>query len=363
MQDAPRELPAIREDIDRIDANLIELLNRRAALAQEVGRLKGRDQRPFFTPERERQIFDKLAQTNPGPLQNEQLASIYREIISAARALEKPLGAAYWGPSGTFTHLAAMQVFGGSSHFEAADSITDVFRKVEHRACDYGVVPVENSTAGVVPETLDMFPQTNVKICAETYVMVHHHLASIATSIDQIERVYAGPQPWQQCKRWLRDHLPKAEIVEIVPTSRAAETALRDPNSAAICNRFGAETVGIPLLAEHIEDNPQNRTRFLVIGYNEPAKTGRDKTSLMFNLRNKPGELYRALGALDKEGVNLMMIESRPAPRASFEYIFYIDCAGHRTDAPLQSAIETLRQYALETTVLGSYPSNDTMSG
>jgi chorismate mutase/prephenate dehydratase len=358
----PRDLSIIRQELDGIDAQLVELLNQRATLAQEVGRQKELDQKPFFTPERERQIFDKLERTNPGPLQASQLASIYREIISAARALEKPLTAAYWGPPGTFTHLAAKQVFGGSSHYQAADSITDVFKAVEHRMCDYGVVPVENSTAGIVPETLDMFPQTNVKICAETYVHVHHHLASIATSLEVIERVYAGPQPSQQCRRWLRENLPKAEIMEVVPTSRAAETALKDPTGAAICNRFGAETVGIPLLAEHIEDNPQNRTRFLVIGYNEPAKTGRDKTSLMFNLRNKPGELYRALGALDAQGVNLMMIESRPAPRASFEYIFYCDCIGHRTDASLQAAIETLRGYALETTVLGSYPSTDSAS-
>lgn len=357
-----RDLPAIRQDIDAVDSQLVDLLNRRAALAQEVGRLKGRDQTPFFTPERERQIFEKLSHINQGPLHSSQLSSIYREIISAARALEKPLTAAYWGPPGTFTHLAAMQVFGGSSQFDSADSITDVFHMVEHRLCDYGVVPVENSTAGVVPETLDSFPQTNVKICAETYVPVHHHLASIG-SLDRIERIYAGPQPSQQCRRWLRDHLPKAEIQEVVPTSRAAEAALKDEHSAAICNRYAAEVYGLPILVEHLEDNPQNRTRFLVIGYNEPAKTGRDKTSLMFNLRNKPGELYRALGALDKEGVNLMMIESRPAPRASFEYIFYIDCAGHRTDKPLQAAIETLRGYALETTVLGSYPSNDEMSG
>lgn len=358
-----RELAAIREDIDAVDASLVELLNQRARLAQEVGRQKGKDRRPFFTPEREQQIFEKLERNNPGPLLTSQLASIFREIISAARALEKPLTAAYWGPPGTFTHLAAMQVFGGSSEYRAADSITDVFHAVEHHLCDYGVVPVENSTAGIVPETLDMFPQTNVRICAETYVPIHHHLASVAASLEVIKRVYAGPQPSQQCKRWLRDHLPKAEIFEVIPTSRAAETALKDPESGAICNSFGAETVGIPLLAEHIEDNPQNRTRFLVIGYNEPAKTGRDKTSLMFNLRNKPGELYRALGALDAQGVNLMMIESRPAPRASFEYIFYCDAAGHHSDDSLRAAIETLRGYALETTVLGSYPSTDPMSG
>jgi chorismate mutase / prephenate dehydratase len=358
----PRTLEEIRHDIDTVDATLVDLLNRRAGLAKEVGLIKGRDQKPYFTPEREREIFAKLQQTNPGPLQGRQLVSIYREIISAARALEKPLVAAYWGPAGTFTHLAAIRTFGGSSTFESQDSIQDVFLAVEHGAADYGVVPVENSVAGVVPETLDMFPQTNVKICAETYVPIHHHLVSVAESLDPVERVYAGPQPAQQCKRWLRANLPNAQVIETVPTAKAAERALDDPNGAAIANRLGAETVGIPILVEHIADNPHNRTRFLVIGYNEPAKTGEDKTSLMFNLRNRPGELYRALGAFQENGVNLMMIESRPAQRATFEYIFYCDCAGHRTDAKLQAAIDTLKGYALETTILGSYPSSDALS-
>ena len=353
---ANRPLEAIRQDIDAIDEELVQLLNRRAALAQEVGRVKGRDQRPYFTPEREREIFKRLEVQNPGPLQSRQLVGIFREIISAARAAEKPLVAAYWGPPGTFTHVAAMQTFGASSTFEAQDTISDVFRAVEHGKADYGVVPVENSIAGVVPETLDMFPQTNVKICAELYVPIQHHLVTLATELGAIERVFAGPQPYQQCRRWLKAHLPKAEIVETVPTAKAAERALEDPHGAAIANRLASETVGIPILVENLQDNAGNRTRFLVVGYNEPAKTGDDKTSLMFNLKNRPGELYRALGAFDAEGVTLMMIESRPAQRETFEYIFYCDCSGHRTDPPLMKAIETLKGYALETVILGSYP-------
>ena len=218
------------------------------------------------------------------------------------------------------------------------------------------MVPVENSTAGVVPETLDMFPQTNVRICAETYVPIHHHLVSVAVSLGEVARVYAGPQPAAQCRRWLRANLPNAQILETIPTAKAAEKALTDPHGGAIANRLAAETVGIPILQEHLEDNPHNRTRFLVVGYNEPAKTGKDKTSVMFNLRNRPGELYHAVGAFQSEGVNLRMIESRPAQRATFEYIFYCDCDGHRTDEPLQRAIESLKGQALETTVLGSYP-------
>lgn len=357
MSEIPlRPLDAIRKDIDSVDLQLIELLNRRAELAQEVGRVKGVDKKPYFTPERERQIFERLEQENRGPLNKRQLAGIFREIISAARAAEKPLDVAYWGPQGTFTHVAAISTFGSSTNFAPQDSISEVFRAVEHGKSDYGVVPVENSIAGVVPETLDMFPQTNVKICAELYVPIQHHLLTRAESLDQIQRVYAGPQPAQQCRRWLKANLSKAEIVEATPTARAAELALADATGAAIANRLASETIGIPVLAENIQDFAGNRTRFLVIGYNEPAKTGNDKTSLMFNLRNRPGELYRALGAFDREGVNLMMIESRPAQRATFEYIFYCDCSGHRTDEPLQRAIETLKGYALETVILGSYP-------
>ncbi len=354
-----RTLLDIRKDIDAIDDELVALLSKRVELAQEVGLVKGKDNRPYFTPERERQIYEKLDRINPGPLRNRQLSAIFREIISAARAAEKPLVAAFWGPAGTYTNLAAIETFGASSTFAAQDSIQDVFRAVEHGNADYGVVPVENSVAGIVPETLDMFPQTNVKICAEVYIPIHHHLLSTCTTLDEIKTVFAGPQPAQQCRRWLRANLPNAQIIEVVPTSKAAEAALQEPNSAAIANKLGAEMVGIPTLVEHINDNPSNRTRFIILGYNEPAKTGNDKTSVMFNLRNRPGELVTALRAFEANGVNLMMIESRPAQRATFEYIFYCDCAGHRTDESLRAAIETLKGYALETTILGSYPYRD----
>jgi chorismate mutase/prephenate dehydratase len=359
MSEVTRTLDEIRGDIDSIDDQLVKLLSQRVELAQEVGRVKGKDKRPYFTPERERQIYEKLDRTNPGPLQTRQLVAIFREVISAARAAEKPLECSYWGPAGTYTHLAAIQTFGSSATFQPQDSIQDVFQAVEHNNTDYGVVPVENSVAGVVPETLDMFPRTNVKICAEVYVPIDHHLASSATSVSQIERVYAFIQPVQQCRRWLRSNLPHVEIVETAPTARAAQRALEDPAGAAICNRLAAETVGIPILVEHIGDDPANRTRFIIIGYNEPSKTGRDKTSFMFNVRNKPGSLVAALKAFEENSVNLLMIESRPAQRATFEYIFYCDCSGHRLDDEVQKAIEALRKVAMEVVILGSYPSRD----
>lgn len=356
---AERPLDEIRVDIDALDAELTRLLNRRIELTMEVGRVKGRDGRPFFTPERERQIYARLENTNPGPLSTRHLQNIFREIISAGRAAEKEMAVAYWGPPGTYTHMAAIQTFGSSTDFHAQDSISDVFRAIEHGNADYGVVPVENALAGVVPETLDMFPQTNVKICAEVYIPINHHLVSIAKSIDEIERVYAFSQPASQCRRWLRAHLPNAEIVDVAPTVRAAERAKEDPHGAAIANSLAAVTVGIPILVEHIGDNPANRTRFIILGYNEPAKTGTDKTSVMFNLRNRPGELVKALAAFETHGVNLMMIESRPAQRATFEYIFYCDCAGHRTDEHVRAALDELKESALETVVLGSYPYRD----
>lgn len=356
-----RSLDEIRVDIDAVDSELVRLLSRRTELAQEVGLVKGRDGKPFFTPERERAIYEKLDRTNPGPLQTRQLVAIFREVISAARAAEKPLECAFWGPEGTFTHLAAINTFGTSASFRAEDSIADVFRAVEHGTADYGVVPVENSSAGVVPETLDMFPQTNVRICAEIYIPIQHHLVSVATSLNAIKRVYAFGQPAQQCKRWLRANLPNAEIIDAAPTARAARLALDDPEGSAICNRLAAETVGIPILVEHIADNPSNRTRFIVLGYNEPAKTGNDKTSFMFNVRNRPGSLVAALKAFEENGVNLMMIESRPAQRATFEYIFYCDCNGHRNDENVQAAIEDLKKVAMEVVILGSYPYRDPM--
>lgn len=359
MDDQGRSLDAIRGEIDAIDADLVRLLSRRTELAIEIGHLKGRDGKPFFTPERERAVYERLRAENPGPLPAEALVGIFREVISAARASESPLRVGFWGPEGTFSHFASTLVFGGSTTYVAKDSIQDVFLGVEHGLVHYGVVPVENSVAGVVPETLDSFPMTNVKICSELYAPIHHCLVTLAPELGAVKRVYAGGQPARQCRRWLATYLPKVEVVDVVPTARAVEAAQRDPEGAAIANRLAATLYDVPVLEEHIEDDPKNRTRFLVIGHNEPAPTGRDKTTLAFTLRNKPGELYRALGALENSGVNLLMIESRPAARSGFEYLFFCDCLGHIRDEAMASAVEALRSLTLETTVLGSYPAAD----
>ncbi len=354
-----RSVEQVRQLIDELDTELVRLLVKRAQLARDIGSLKGDQNKPFFTPEREHQIFQRLAGLDSGPLRPEHVKAIFREVISAARAAEKPMTVSYWGPPGTFSHIAAVQTFGRSTQLSPAESIHEVFRAVDQGRSDYGIVPIENSSAGVVPETLDMFPQTNIKICDETFLTVHHCLASGGAGLDQIDRVYAGPQPAAQCKDWLRANLPTAEVVSVAPTVRAAEMALADKKGAAIVNTMTVELMGMTPLADHLEDDPGNRTRFVVLGFNEPARTGSDKTTLMFNLRNRPGELYRVLGAFYENQVNLLMIESRPAQRASFEYLFYVDCAGHRTDANVGQAIDAIRGFALETTILGSYPSND----
>jgi chorismate mutase/prephenate dehydratase len=345
----------LRKEIDQIDEQILQLLNRRAELAQQIGNMKMRSRTQFFTPEREQQIYHRLSQLNRGPLSNQQIRAIFREIISAARALEKPLVIAYWGPPGTFSHQAGVTKFGTSCEFVPVDSIQDVFHEVERSSADYGVVPVENSTAGVIPETLDQFMHTNLKICSELYVPIAFHLVS-HTTLENVKRVYSGVQPREQCKQWLRQHIPGVEIVEVSTTARAAEMAKEDPESAAVTNALAAQMYEVPIICEHIEDNPHNRTRFLIIGYNEPEPTGKDKTSLLFSVHNRPGALFRAMAAFEMYNVNMTMIESRPTKLVPGEYIFYVDVQGHIKDAPVAKALTALRERSLYVTVLGSYP-------
>lgn len=354
-----RSLSDVRIDIDKIDTEIIQLLNKRVELAQEIGQIKGVSSKPFFTPERERQIYEKLKDKSSDLLQIDQLTAIFREIISAGRAAEKALQVSYWGPEGTYTHQAGIKAFGHSVLFDPAYNIRDVFLAVERKNADYGIVPIENSSGGIVPETLDMFPQTDVKIISETFLDIHHHLGTQAEDFSQIKRIFAGPQPSAQCREWLRAHVPHAEIIDVVPTAKAVQLASEDPQSAAIANQICLDLYGLPALAENIQDSSHNRTRFVVIGYNEPTPSGRDKTSLMFKVRNRRGELYHILGCFVEHEVNLTMIESRPDPRSSFQYLFYVDCEGHQKDSGTMRAINDLRSVAIETVILGSYPSYD----
>jgi chorismate mutase/prephenate dehydratase len=349
-------LPELRKEIDRIDEQVIDLLNRRAALAQQIGHAKSSTRSQYFTPEREHIVYKRLLSLNKGPLDGAAVRSIYKEIISACIALEKPLTIAFLGPEGTFSHLAGIARFGNSAGFAGTDSIADVFVQVERSHADYGIVPVENSWAGVVPETLDTFMNSNLRVVSEVYQPITHNLLTRCESLTDVKRLYSHFQPLAQCRQWLTNHLPHVEKIEASSTAKAAQLAAQDPESAAIATWLSAEKCDLPVRCDHIEDNPSNRTRFLVLGYNEPEPTGKDKTTLMFSLHNKPGQLAHALNAFEKYDVNLTMIESRPTKTAAWSYLFYIDVQGHTRDALVTKAINLLKEHSLFVRVLGSYP-------
>lgn len=351
-------LEDIRIQIDALDNEMVTLLNRRAELSLEVGRRKAASpEARYFAPERERDLLSRLVgQQAQGALPKNALIAIYREIISASIALQKPITVAFWGPPGTFTEMAARLRFGSSAGYFDSKTIADVFGEVERGRADYGVVPVENSTDGVVNYTLDMFHTTSLKVCAEVYVAIVQNLLTHATDLKQIKRLYSAPIVVAQCRGWLDSHLPNVEIIEAQPTARAAERAAADPESAAIAPARASEVYGVPMLFTQIEDSPHNRTRFLVIGNNEPPPTGRDKTSLLFAVKNEPGSLGRALRSFEKHGVNLTMIASRPSKNAAWEYVQFVDLQGHEKEASVQHALTELRSHSIYVTVLGSYP-------
>lgn len=353
-------LDDIRVEIDQCDSELVRLLNRRAELSLEVGRRKSSQENSrWFAPEREREVFEKLETmltAQGGALPKSDLHAIYREILSSSRALQRPLRIAFWGPEGTYTHIAAMSKFGSASQYESNDTILDVFNSVERERADYGVIPVENSTEGIVHYTLDNLQQTSLHVCAEVYVRINHNLLTHAKSLNAIERLYTGPQPLAQCRDWLSRNLPNVEIINVLPTTKAVERAVADSSGAAIASSLAATLYDIPALAEHIEDDPRNTTRFLVVGHNDPPPTGRDKTSVIFAVRNEPGGLARALRYFEDEGVNLTMITSRPAKHTPWEYVQFVDLQGHVTEESIKRAIDLLRASCVTVTVLGSYP-------
>jgi chorismate mutase/prephenate dehydratase len=353
------DLSDLRKEIDRIDGEILDLLNRRAETALEIGKHKQKTNKSFFAPEREREVFRRLTTANKGPLPNVSLRAIYREIISAARTLERPLTVVYWGPPATNTHMASIQKFGSSSTFVPADTIPDVFSEVERERADFGIVPIENSTEGVINHTLDTFLQSDLKICSEIYLPITHNLLSRESQMEGISRVYSIPVATAQCRHWLRTNMPNVEIMDVSTTAKAVQVCAEEPGSAAIGTSLASEVYNVKLVAEHIEDNPQNRTRFLVIGRNEPAPSGKDKTSVMFSVAHKSGSLFRAMSAFEKYDVNLTMIESRPTKLTPWEYVFFIDCQGHVTDESVKKALKALEEHTLFVTVLGSYPEAD----
>ena len=350
------DISELRKRIDQIDSQIVEMVNERAGCALEIGNLKSKGEKSIFAPEREKQVLAAVLKNNKGPLSDATMSAIFREIISACRALEKPISVAYLGPAGSYSHIASILKFGDSTDFLPTNTIPDVFSAVEHKEANYGVVPVENSTEGVVSHTLDMFLLSDLRICAEIYAPISHNLLSCGDDIAQIKRVYSIAQAIAQCRNWIAAHLPGVEVLEVSSTAKGAKMCEGYPTSAAIASSLAAREYGLNILAEGIEDNPHNKTRFLVIGYSKPEPSGRDKTSIVFSVPHKAGSLYHALTVFDSEGINLTMIESRPTKQMPWEYIFFVDFQGHEQDAAVQRALGKLGEMALFVRVLGSYP-------
>ncbi|MFB3880037.1 MAG: prephenate dehydratase [Armatimonadota bacterium] len=346
----------IRREIDELDGAILELLNRRAERAIAIGRLKEQTGAGVFDPARERQVLDRLMALSKGPLPADSLADVYGAIFAASRLLEKRLTVAYYGPAGSFTHIAARTKFGSAAELQPCDAIADVFVAVEKRDADLGVVPIENTTAGVVPFTLDAFTESNLAICAELYVDIEQYLLSRAPALEEVKRVYSHPNAIGQCRIWLRANLPGAEVVPVGSTARAAELAAEEPTSAAIAPALAGELNNLPVLRAKIHDRPGNRTRFVVIGQTAAAPSGADKTSLLFSVPHRAGALYSALGVFDSHQTNMTFIQSHPTKQTPWEYMFFVDVQGHERDPGLAQALQELRAHTLVLRVLGSYP-------
>ena len=351
-----RQLKALREKIQSIDEKIVRLINKRAEEVVKIGEIKEKLGEDFYHPGQEKAVYDRIRALNKGPIGQQALQAIYREVMSGCLALEKKLIIAYLGPPATFTHQAALSRFGTSVEYLAAPSINDVFSEVETDHADYGVVPIENSTEGAINNTLDMFVTSNARICAEIFLRICHSLMARKGSKADIKRIYSKAEVYGQCKIWLRANLPNAEFVETSSTTRAAEIASEEEGASAIASELAARIYGLKTVARSIEDIHSNLTRFLVIGRNLTDKSGDDKTSLMFTTKDRVGSLYETLGVFRKHNINLSMIESRPSRKKAWDYYFFTDFQGHNTDEFIVEAIRDLEKKCDFVKILGSYP-------
>jgi len=352
------KLDTLRNGIDGLDEHIQDLINRRAALAREIAEVKSADGQAtdFYRPDREARVLRRISERNSGPLPAEEVVRLFREIMSACLALEKPLSIAFLGPEGTFTQAAALKHFGHSVNTLAMDGINDVFREVEAGLADYGVVPVENSTEGVVSHTLDQFQHSSLVICGEVEQRIHHHLLTADGSLDAVNRVLAHQQALAQCRGWLDAHLAHAERVAVSSNAEAARMIADAPGTAAIASAMAAELYAVAIAVHNIEDHPDNTTRFLIIGTRNAQPSGADKTSVLVSVHNQPGALSALLQPIAGNGISMTRIESRPSRQGMWEYVFYIDLDGHRDDAPVAAALAELETEAFAVKVLGSYP-------
>ena len=351
------DIDKLRSEIDALDGELLALLQRRARLAQRIGALKGGA--PAYRPERVAQILRRVAEQPGEPLQSDAVARVFREIISACRGLEQGLRVAYLGPEGTFSEQALRKQFGGAVEADAAASIDEVFRRCESGAAQFAVVPAENSTEGAIGRTLDLLLSTPLRICGEVELRIQQNLMARGTDLRAVRRVYSHAQSLAQCNGWLNQNLPGVERVPVASNAEAARRASEEAGAGAVAGEAAAARYGLDLLARAIEDDPNNTTRFLVLGNLDAAPSGRDRTSLVMSAENKPGAVHALLGPLAQNGVSMTRIESRPsrALRSSlWEYVFFVDLDGHQREARVAAALDELRRRAPFLKVLGSYP-------
>jgi chorismate mutase/prephenate dehydratase len=351
-------IPEHRKAIDHLDAQIVRLINERTKHVLAIGEIKLKAGEEIYVPARERAVLQRICKMNAGPITDEQLRAIYREVMSSALALEKSLTIAYLGPEATFTHQAAIKRFGSSLRYAAQKTIGDVFTEVSKNRADYGVVPVENSTEGVVTHTLDMFVDSELKIVSQIVLKVQQCLMS-NTPRAQIKKLYVHPQSLAQCRGWIQNHLPRVELIETSSNARSAELAAKEKGAAALGGLLAAEKYKLEVLEQDIQDNAANATRFLVLGRQCSPPTGDDRTSLMVSMSDKVGALHHALAAFRKYKINLTKIESRPSKRKAWQYLFFIDCDGHMQDAKVAKAIANLEKECSLVKVLGSYPNAD----
>lgn len=351
-------IPEHRKAIDRCDVQIVKLLNERTQHVLAIGEIKRKAGEEIYAPHRERAVLNRICGLNQGPMTNEALRAIYREVMSSALSLEKSLTIAYLGPEATFTHQAAIVKFGASLRYSSQKTITDVFTDVSKSRADYGVVPVENSTEGVVTHTLDMFVDSDLKIVAQIVLPVRHCLlANCARS--EIRKLYAHPQSLGQCRVWVQTNLPRAEVIETSSNARSAEFAATEKGTAAIAGVLAAEKYDVDVLEYDIQDNVANATRFLVLGRQCSPPTGKDRTSIMFSVMDRVGALYLALAAFRRHRINMTKIESRPSKRKAWEYLFFVDCDGHMNDKKVSNALAMLGEHCSYVKVLGSYPNSE----
>jgi len=351
-----KNLSELRKDIDKIDSSIVNLINERARISKQIGDVKQSRKQAIYSPDRESQVYAKVINKNKGPVTDVAIKAIYREMMSACLSLEKPMKVAYLGPECTFTHQVSMKKFGASIDYLSCGNISDVFREVERDSADYGVVPIENSTEGAVNHTLDMFMSSSLLICSESYLKIRHCLLANTNNMKSIKRIYSNPQVFGQCRIWLEKNLPTAKLRESASTAKAAEIAARHSDSGCIASELAASNYGLKIIAKGIEDNPENITRFLVIGKHLSKPSGSDKTSVMFSVKDSPGALHAILSSFKKYDINLSKIESRPSKKGLWDYYFFADMEGHRDMPSVKKSLTELTKRCNFVKVLGSYP-------